>query len=171
MYIVLILALVASGIFLIQFILSMIGSDIDSGIDVDISDGSGFDFSDIISFKGIVHFLMGSCWTLYALKFITVINIGISIIVGLIFVSVLYRVYKFVNNLKSEPIRETSQDLLGRTGVIYYRIYNSSCYIIQIPVNGVLTERAVVSKSGKTDYLSGDNVTIINVHFDVLYID
>lgn len=65
MYIVLILALVASGIFLIQFILSMIGSDIDSGIDVDISDGSGFDFSDIISFKGIVHFLMGSCWTLY----------------------------------------------------------------------------------------------------------
>lgn len=100
MYIVLILALVASGIFLIQFILSMIGSDIDSGIDVDISDRSGFDFSDIISFKGIVHFLMGSCWTLYALKFITAINIGISIIVGLIFVSVLYRVYKFVNNLK-----------------------------------------------------------------------
>ena len=54
------LAILAYSIFLTQFVISMLGgSDMDTDIDFD-GDGFGeLSWSDIFSFKGIIHFLMG----------------------------------------------------------------------------------------------------------------
>ena len=49
----LIIALITTGIFVIQFILSIFFGDIDTEIDIDA------DISSVVSFKGLTHF--GTC--------------------------------------------------------------------------------------------------------------
>ena len=49
----LIIALVTTGIFLIQFVLSIFFGDIDADVDVDA------DISSVVSFKGLTHFGIG----------------------------------------------------------------------------------------------------------------
>ena len=52
----LIIALVTTGIFLIQFVLSIFFGDIDADVDVDA------DISSVVSFKGLTHFGIGFGW-------------------------------------------------------------------------------------------------------------
>lgn len=52
----LIIALITTGIFVIQFILSIFFGDIDTEIDVDA------DISSVVSFKGLTHFGIGFGW-------------------------------------------------------------------------------------------------------------
>ena len=49
----LIIALITTGIFVIQFILSIFFGDIDTEIDIDA------DISSVVSFKGLTHFGIG----------------------------------------------------------------------------------------------------------------
>lgn len=51
------LAAISYGIFIVQFILSWFGGDTD--LDVDLDGELDMDVSDIVSFKGLVHFVMG----------------------------------------------------------------------------------------------------------------
>ena len=55
----LIIALVTTGIFLIQFVLSIFFGDIDADVDVDA------DISSVVSFKGLTHFGIGFGWYIY----------------------------------------------------------------------------------------------------------
>lgn len=50
------LAAISYGIFIVQFILSWFGGDTD--LDVDLDGELDMDVSDIVSFKGLVHFVM-----------------------------------------------------------------------------------------------------------------
>ena len=52
----LIIALVTTGIFVIQFVLSIFFGDIDADVDVDA------DISSVVSFKGLTHFGIGFWW-------------------------------------------------------------------------------------------------------------
>ena len=55
----LIIALITTGIFVIQFILSIFFGDIDTEIDIDA------DISSVVSFKGITHIGIGYGWYMY----------------------------------------------------------------------------------------------------------
>lgn len=55
----LIIAIVTTGIFVIQFILSIFFGDIDADVDVDA------DISSMVSFKGLTHFGIGFGWYMY----------------------------------------------------------------------------------------------------------
>ena len=55
----LIIALVTTGIFVIQFVLSIFFGDIDADVDVDA------DISSVVSFKGLTHFGIGFGWYMY----------------------------------------------------------------------------------------------------------
>lgn len=63
--IILCMALIASFAFVIQFLLSILGSDLDTDIDIDDASDLSMSLSDIISFKGITHFILGYSWTTY----------------------------------------------------------------------------------------------------------
>lgn len=63
--IILCMALIASFAFVIQFLLSILGSDLDTDIDIDSASDLSMSLSDIISFKGITHFILGYSWTTY----------------------------------------------------------------------------------------------------------
>ena len=82
--IIYIVALIVYGIFIIRFILSWIGGDFDLDGDFDLN------VSDIVSFKGLTHFLMGASGWLsvkqYTTHFIGWYDYLIAFCIGIIFV-------------------------------------------------------------------------------------
>ena len=138
-----ILGIISYGIFFLQFCLSFIGGDIetDADIDIDFDGEADFSFSDLISFKGLIHFLMGlSGWFMLTGE-VTTINIVIACIVGIFFVLILYYIYKLVLNLQSIPTRKEGIELVGSIATIYLTLESiSRNHCICTINNGGITE-------------------------------
>jgi len=153
-------AIVVYGVFIVRFILSWVGGDFDIDADADI------DLSDVVSFKGATHFLMGvSGWL--SVKSYTTHNVEwydyiAAIALGLIFVVVLYFVYKFMMSLEKKPQILTGKQLVGKDAKIYlttgYDSIDDMCkYIITVDNNVGTMEYPAKSKSVHN---VGDSVTI-----------
>lgn len=150
------IALTVYSIFIIRFILSWIGADFDIDADVDISD--------VVSFKGFTHFLMGFSGWLSVKSYITH-NIMwydylIALILGIIFVILLYFVYKFLISLETKPQILFGKQLIGKTGKIYVILESEDSikkYIITVG-NGLGTQE-YPAKSNNS-YKLGDEVVI-----------
>lgn len=150
------IALIVYSIFIIRFILSWIGADFDIDADVDISD--------VVSFKGLTHFLMGfSGWL--SVKSYTTHNVMwydyiIALILGVIFVILLYFVYKLLISLETKPQILSGKQLIGKTGKIYVILEPEDSikkYIITVG-NGLGTQE-YLAKSNNS-YKLGDEVVI-----------
>lgn len=158
-YIYLITAIIY-GIFIIRFILSWVGGDFDLDMDVD----SDVDLGDIVSFKGITHFLMGFFGWLSTKSF-TTHNIMwydyiIALILGIIFMILLYFVYKLLISLETKPQILSGKQLIGKTGKIYVILEPEDSikkYIITVG-NGLGTQE-YPAKSNNS-YKLGDEVVI-----------
>ena len=148
------------GIFIIRFILSWVGGDFDLDMDVD----SDVDLGDIVSFKGITHFLMGFFGWLSTKSF-TTHNIMwydyiIALILGIIFMILLYFVYKLLISLETKPQILSGKQLIGKTGKIYVILEPEDSikkYIITVG-NGLGTQE-YPAKSNNS-YKLGDEVVI-----------
>lgn len=149
-------ALTVYSIFIIRFILSWVGADFDIDADVDISD--------VVSFKGLTHFLMGfSGWL--SVKSYTTHNVMwydylIALILGIIFVILLYFVYKLLISLETKPQILFGKQLIGKTGKIYVVLEPEDSikkYIITVG-NGLGTQE-YPAKSNNS-YKLGDEVVI-----------
>lgn len=149
-------ALTVYSIFIIRFILSWIGADFDIDADVDISD--------IVSFKGLTHFLMGFSGWLSVKSYITHnvmwYDYLIALILGVIFVILLYFVYKLLISLETKPQVLFGKQLIGKTGKIYIILEPEDSikkYIITVG-NGLGTQE-YPAKSNNS-YKLGDEVVI-----------
>lgn len=153
-----IVAVIVYDIFIVRFILSWIGGDFD--IDADL------DLSDVVSFKGLTHFLMGfSGWL--SVKSFTTHNIMwydylIAFILGVIFVIILYYVYKFLMKLENKPQVLSGKDFIGSTARVYLVMPTIDAdtlfkYIITVD-NGVGTIE--VPAKSREYYKIGDSVVI-----------
>ena len=149
-------ALTVYSIFIIRFILSWIGADFDIDADVDISD--------VVSFKGFTHFLMGFSGWLSVKSYITHnvmwYDYLIALILGVIFVILLYFVYKFLISLETKPQILFGKQLIGKTGKIYIILEPEDSikqYIITVG-NGLGTQE-YPAKSNNS-YKLGDEVVI-----------
>lgn len=150
------IALIVYSIFIIRFILSWIGADFDIDADVDISD--------VVSFKGLTHFLMGFSGWLSVKSYITHnvmwYDYIIALILGIIFVILLYFVYKFLISLETKPQILFGKQLIGKTGKIYVILEPEDSikkYIITVG-NGLGTQE-YPAKSNNS-YKLGDEVVI-----------
>ena len=150
------IALIVYSIFIIRFILSWIGADFDIDADVDISD--------VVSFKGFTHFLMGFSGWLSVKSYITHnvmwYDYLIALILGVIFVILLYFVYKFLISLETKPQILFGKQLIGKTGKIYVILEPEDSikkYIITVG-NGLGTQE-YPAKSNNS-YKLGDEVVI-----------
>lgn len=150
------IALTVYSIFIIRFILSWIGADFDIDADVDISD--------VVSFKGFTHFLMGFSGWLSVKSYITHnvmwYDYLIALILGIIFVILLYFVYKFLISLETKPQILFGKQLIGKTGKIYVILEPEDSikkYIITVG-NGLGTQE-YPAKSNNS-YKLGDEVVI-----------
>ena len=149
-------ALTVYSIFIIRFILSWIGADFDIDADVDISD--------VVSFKGLTHFLMGFSGWLSVKSYITHnvmwYDYLIALILGIIFVILLYFVYKLLISLETKPQILFGKQLIGKTGKIYIILEPEDSikkYIITVG-NGLGTQE-YPAKSNNS-YKLGDEVVI-----------
>lgn len=152
-------AAIAYGIFIVQFILSWFGGDTD--MDVDLDGELDMDVSDVVSFKGLIHFLMGSsgwlCLKESVSGSIQWYDYLIALFLGIVFVVILYYLYKLCLKLQHQVVPETGQALVGKVGIIYLV---SDCYYLTIEINGrtdTICARPV--DSGLT-YLKGEGVLV-----------
>lgn len=128
--IILCMALIASFAFVIQFLLSILGSDLDTDIDIDSASDLSMSLSDIISFKGITHFILGYSWTTYFSG-----SHLVGVVIGSLFFIVLFYVYKLLLKLKQEMVYECPEDLNGREVEIVFRS-GKNHYMVNISKNG-----------------------------------
>ena len=149
-------ALTVYSIFIIRFILSWVGADFDIDADVDIGD--------VVSFKGLTHFLMGFSGWLSVKSYITHnvmwYDYLIALILGIIFVILLYFVYKLLISLETKPQILFGKQLIGKTGKIYVILEPEDSikkYIITVG-NGLGTQE-YPAKSNNS-YKLGDEVVI-----------
>ena len=91
-----IVLIVSSGLFLLTTIISLLFGDMDLDVDADLNIDSGFLVSDVLSFKGLVHFAIGFSLALTLMGEFTLISSVVGVVTGIIFVLVLYYLYKFV---------------------------------------------------------------------------
>lgn len=154
-------AIVATAIFLVQFIVSIFFGDIDTDVDMDTDLGS------VISFKGLTHFCIGMGWYMYISQGTDISSYVAGILVGLVFVLVLWFLYKKAWQLQNENRPEKPEALLGRECTIYTQ--NGDRYVVQIAVNGSLREMDVRSLEGRK-YRTGDRVVIIRLESGIMYI-
>ena len=117
------IALFCTGVFLAQFILSMFVGELDTDTEFDLdSDGVGdFNLTDLLSFKGLIHFGIGFAWTMWFTRDSPdrTISVIISILIGLVFMFVLFFTYWLAGKLKNDPPTESGSDLVGRPAEIY----------------------------------------------------
>ena len=152
------IAAIVYGIFIIRFILSWIGGDFDIETDVDMSD--------VVSFKGFTHFLMGFTGWL-SVKSFTTHNVVwydylIAFILGVIFVIILYYVYKFLMKLENKPQILSGKDFIGSTAKVYLVVSTidaDTLFKYIITVNNSIGTIEVPAKS-REYYKIGDSVVI-----------
>lgn len=165
------IALFCTLMFIVQFILSFfLGDlDLDSEIDVDGDGVSDFNWSDILSFKGLIHFGIGFGWTMWfnqdmSNKFLAAI---IAIGVGLIFVFALWSVYLLARKLENPNVQEKGEDLVGREVKIYL-VLNEKRYKAYIMRNQRRQLIEVESRNNRT-YETGDS-TVVKEYKNGIYL-
>lgn len=158
----LIIALVTTGIFVIQFVLFIFFGDIDADVDVDA------DISSVVSFKGLTHFGIGFGWYMYLAGNTEIQSYVIGILVGLFFVLAVWFLYKKAYQLQQVNHNEQTDQLVGRECVIYFK-QSDSKYTVQTTRDGAMREVDVISESGKT-YQTGDRTIITSYKDGTLFI-
>ena len=158
----LIIALVTTGIFVIQFVLSIFFGDIDADVDVDA------DISSVVSFKGLTHFGIGFGWYMYSAGNTGIQSYVIGILVGLFFVLAVWFLYKKAYQLQQVNHSEQTDQLVGRECTIYFK-QSDSKYTVQTTRDGAMREVDVISESGKT-YQTGDRTIITSYKDGTLFI-
>ncbi len=134
-------ALVSTGIFLLQFILSIFFGSMDTDIDVNADGNADIDMSSVLSFKGLIHFCMGFGWFMYLCQppYIVLHYLG-AVISGSFFVFVLAWIYKLCYKLKQENKPEQGEELIGRKCEIYTLIYAAILVaVIVLTIVGILS--------------------------------
>lgn len=158
----LIIALVTTGVFAIQFILSIFFGDMDADADVDA------DISSVVSFKGLTHFGIGFGWYMYLANNTEIQSYIIAILIGLFFVFAVWFLYKKAYQLQQVNRSETTNELVGRECTIYFK-QSDGKYTVQVSRNGAMREVDVISESEKT-YQTGDRTVITRYQDGTLYI-
>lgn len=158
----LIIALVTTGIFVIQFALSVFFGDIDVDTDIDADLGS------MVSFKGLTHFGIGFGWYMYLQNNTEPLTFVIGILIGLLFVFAVWFLYKKAYQLQQVNHHEDSNQLIGRECIIYFNRGNGK-YTVQMKRDGAVREIDVISKSDKS-YQTGDKTIIIAFEEGAFYI-
>ena len=152
------IAIVTTGIFTVQFILSVFFGDFDADTDIDT------DISSVVSFKGLTHF----GWYMYLQHNTEIQTYLTGFVIGLIFVFAVWFLYKKAYQLQQTNHSEKTEQLVGRECTIYFK-QNEKKYTVQVSRDGAMREIDVITESGKP-YQTGDKATITSYKDGTLYI-
>ncbi len=168
-------AIIASFIFLVQLIFTIIGTDFTDGLHADFDgdlDAVHGPFQ-LFSFRNLINFLMGFGWTGVAFyhsfenqMFLVIL----SAIVGCLFVVIFFIVIKQIMKL-TEDNTFTIDKLIGKTAEVYLRIpeQKSGKGKVQVSLNGSNHELLAVTET--EEILSGTLVKIIRIEEKILIVE
>lgn len=156
-------AIITSAIFIIQFIMSFFA---DMDFDADFDADGGLDSSDVFSFKGLLHFLLGFCWTCVLYGTDAAWKIGLAVVVGIIFLVSLIFVYKKLYSLAQEKKFQNPVELIG-TEIEVYTFYEGMGSAL-VSFDGRRTEITIKSE---TPLKSGDTVVIVDFQNNVYTVE
>ena len=162
-----IIALISSVVFVIQFILTLVGMD-HSDIDVDFDGDGTMDFGDginLFSIKNLFGFLVGFGWTgvcLYDSITSDFVRILVAVCVGCLFVAMFVLIYKQTRKLDRNGAFDI-HDCLNKTANVYLRIPagGEGKGKIQISINGSVHELDAITDEDAIP--SGQNVKITEI--------
>ncbi len=121
-----IMLLVSGGFFVVSSIISLLFGE----LDMDFDSGQDAILSDIISFKGLLHFCIGFSLVLTLMQEVSVISIACGVVTGMIFAIILYFLYKFIYEKAQQSLQYTEEireldaevyfwDKTSRTGEVF----------------------------------------------------
>lgn len=164
-------------IFFIKFFISIFVGNVD--LDVDFDGDSDFDTSGAFSFKGFLHFILGSSLYLSAKAYFMGINMPITtngnvifywydyiigIICGIIFVFILYYGYKLA--MKASQTPKNPLDVINNSkGIIYLNLGNGQYSVEAHTIAGTTNVTAFYSSD---DLEPGTEVTLSKENNNIL---
>ena len=150
---------IAYGIFIVQFIISQFVGDMD--VDIDADGDADFDVSSLVSFKGLVHFCMGCFGWLSLRQFneghVTYTDWFWGFLIGVIFLIVLYFVYKLTIKFNHVPSVNSGEQLIGKEAIV--RFTTEESIHVTISNNGESQDLEVFN-SEPIEITSGQKVVI-----------
>ena len=168
-------AIIASFIFLVQLIFTIIGTDFTDGLHADFDgdlDAVHGPFQ-LFSFRNLINFLMGFGWTGVAFyhsfenqMFLVIL----SAIVGCLFVVIFFIVIKQIMKLTEDNTFNIDK-LIGKTAEVYLRIpeQKSGKGKVQVSLNGSNHELLAVTETEEIP--SGNLVKIIRIEEKILTVE
>lgn len=161
---------IAYAIFVIQFIISQFFGDLD--IDIDADGDPDFDSGSLVSFKGLLHFCMGFFGWLSLKnyqnafsKYDWLIAVGI----GILFVIVLFYLYKLCIKFQNIPITKHGEELIGTEGLVNFVTEDGA--VINIYNNGeYMSLQCYNAVTNNPPFTAGQKVTIVAYQNNKYYI-
>ena len=161
------IATFCTGWFVVQFILSIIFG-VGSEVDIDGDSSADLDLSDLISFKGLIHFGIGySWWMVTHSTNVTWVTHAIAFGLGILVMLILWATYWGLSKLKKEIIPETGETLIGKTGEVYTKNPYTGEYTLIVEVNGA--KREVFGVRSKSNEILPGQSTVIREYIDGKY--
>ena len=168
-------AIPSSVIFIIQMILTFIGSDASDGTSADFDgDLNGGDTPfQLFSFRNLINFLLGFSWT--GISFYKIINnqlllITLAIVVGVLFVYLFFLIIRALMRLSEDNTFKLSETI-GKTAEVYIPIpeYKQGGGKVTISVRGTIHELDAMTTGERLP--SNTIVKIISVDDTVLFVE
>ena len=151
------ITLAASLIFIIQTVMTFIGADVDSSLDMDASgvdDPSAMDAGhsgmNLYTFRNLVNFILGFGWTAILLKdsiTSTFLLIVISALVGVALVVLVMLLFKWLNSMQQTGTIDVFKQAAGCQGKVYLTIpaERKGTGKVQITINNSVREYDAVT--------------------------
>lgn len=168
-------ALPASLVFIVQFLMTFIGADAHDGADADFSGhlGDGEAPFQLFSLRNLINFLLGFGWT--GITFFTTISnhlllSSLAVIVGILFVSMFFLVFRQLQKLAENNSFKLSSTI-NQTAEVYLAIPENKKGKgkILISIKGSVRElEAITENDSKIE--TGTAVSVVNVEGNSLVI-
>ncbi len=170
------IALGSSLVFVVQMVLTFIGSDSSDGIDTDFDgdfDGTDAPFQ-LFSLRNLVNFLLGFSWTGIAFYPTFENKILLSLLAGVVgigFVLLFFFILKQILKLSEDNTFNISA-LKGKVGEVYLKIpaHNAAKGKVLISLKGAHHELYAITRSGE-DISSGEFVKVIEIEDEILVVE
>lgn len=160
------IAIAASLIFIIQTVLSFVGTDADIDGDIDLDTDSSSYFSSIFSFRNLINFLLGFGWTgvaFYRTIGNTALLAALAVGVGLLFIFIFFIIMRFMMKLAENNAFDIN-DAVEKTADVYLTIPagKSGKGKVLVSVKGSVHELSAMTKM-PMEIKSGQVVRITSV--------
>jgi hypothetical protein len=149
-----IILIIASALFLLSTISSLFFGDFDLDLGVD----GGFLLSDIVSFKGLLHFVLGFTLSLTLFGGITTTSVITGVASGLVFVLALYYLYKLLHKRLQQKM-EYKEEISEADAEVYFWSKEQKLGEVFITLEGRPVQVTLKSKDN-TDFENGQRIRV-----------